>query len=249
MRYETVYDNKYTDLGPQGSVPGKPIIIVDGVPYVNRMPESYVMISLWHAKGVEDPATGKPYTLEKREEIHAAREVYQMIPKGKIDADGHQRFTYPDPRTYVGFDPATGKITKDNPAGSVTLGLEKDVIKHLQKFPWKSEDWFRAYGQRNQVEMSNMLLKLPGSTNLAQQVVRTGRGYAYNYFAAMIASVATNIRRIIQGIIKLNATDSDGQPKHRVRKRRDTRGCRLNRTTETHMLSGAESAPPEVATE
>ena len=89
----------------------------------------------------------------------------------------------------------------------------------------------------------------PGSTNLAQQVVRTGRGYAYNYFASMIASVATNIRRIIQGLIKLNATDSDGQPKHRVRKRRDTRGCRLDRNAEAQVLSAAEAAPPEVATE
>lgn len=65
----------------------------------------------------------------------------------------------------------------------------------------------------------------------------------------MIATVATNIRRNIVGPINLNAADSDGQPKHRVRKRRDTRGCRLNHNTETHMLSGAELVPPEVATE
>ena len=39
-------------------------------------------------------------------------------------------------------------------------------------------------------------------------MVRTGRGYAYNYFAALIASVATNIRRIIQGLIKLTVLDA-----------------------------------------
>ncbi|WP_336992171.1 hypothetical protein [Leucobacter sp. VD1] len=58
--------------------------------------------------------------------------------------------------------------------GSVTLGLEKDVIKHLQKFSWRSEDWFHAYGRRDQVEMSKMLLKHPGDTNQKDGAVRTG---------------------------------------------------------------------------
>ena len=41
----------------------------------------------------------------------------------------------------------------------MTIGLEAKVIKHLQKFPWMSTEWVRAYGQRNQVEMSNRLIK------------------------------------------------------------------------------------------
>ncbi|MEV8338118.1 hypothetical protein [Leucobacter sp. NPDC077196] len=250
LRYETVYDYKRNDLGAQGSVPGKPIIIIDGVPYVNRMPESYIMISRWHAEGEIDPATGEPYTTETRDEIFEARAAYRMKAKGKVDSDGHQRFEYPNPRSYLAFDPATGKSTTDNPTGSVTIGLEAKVIKHLQKFPWMSTEWLRAYGQRNQVEMSNRLIKDHRSENIGNAASRPARGFAYNYLVAMIATVSTNIRRIIVGITNLNTLDDNGQPKQRVRKRRDSNGYRLARNNQpTIHETGEQILPPDLARE
>lgn len=246
LRYETAYDYKKTELGPQGSVPGKPIIVLDGVLFVNRMPEIYMMISRLHATEQIDPATGNPYTLATRNEILKARAAYRMKPKGRVDADGHQRFEYPDPRSYMAFDPVTGSSTTDNPTGSVTIGLDAEVIKHLQKYPWMSKDWNRAYGQRNQVESSNALIKTNDEENIGSARARTGRGFAYNYLSMIIAVVATNIRRIITGITRLNTFDNDGKPKQRARKRRDSSGYRLTHITGTRAYdSDSQVMPPD----
>ncbi|MBC9926959.1 hypothetical protein [Leucobacter sp. cx-169] len=243
-RFETVYDYKSNELGNQGSVPGKPIIIVDGVPYVNRMPENYIMISRWHAQGKENPATGVPFTEAERDAIHEARAPYRLKAKGRIGADGYQRFDYPNPRSYFAFDPVTGRATQDNPTGSVTIGLDEQVIKQLQKYPWKSKEWRARYGQRNQVEMSNRLLKDHRTENLGDPKARTGRGFAYNYLAAIMATVSSNIRRIIVGITKLHTTDANGEPKKRARKRRDSTGQRLTHAA-TPTSTNEAVMPPD----
>jgi hypothetical protein len=246
LRYETVFDYRSNQLGPQGTIPGGKVIIVDGVPYVNRMPESYIMISRWHAEGEIDPNTGEPYTSDTRDEIFAARQAYRLKPKGHIDEDGHQRFTYPNPRNYLAFDPATGRATTDNPTGSVTLRLDPETIKHLQKYAWMSEDWQRAYGQRNQVESSNNGLKNHRAENLGDKKARTGRGYAYTYLVATLAVVSANIRRTITGIVKVNAGTTDCSPKQRARRRLDSQGRRLTHTREPLIHEdGTQTLPPE----
>ncbi len=110
-----------------------------------------------------NPVTGEPYTLEERDTIMAQREPYRLKRLTGIDKDGYQQFQMPDPRTYVAFDPVTGRITDEMPAKGlvVTIRLEHQFIKQLQRFPWQSPEWFRAYGQRNQVEASNKGLKDP----------------------------------------------------------------------------------------
>lgn len=249
-RLETLYNYRTNQLGPQGSVPGKPVIIVDGVPHVNRMPESYIMISRWHAEGVIDPGTNEPYTEATRDEIMQARTVYQLKAKGHIDSDGHQRFSYPNPRGYIAFDPTTGAPTKDQPTGSVMLKLAPETIKHLQKYPWMSADWHRANGQRNQVETSNKRLKDSRNIRLGDEAARPGRGYANQFLAAMIATVASNIRRIITGITNVNTLNKDGKPKQRARKRRDSTGNRLSRTNTTTTSTTTnipdETPPPQL---
>ena len=128
----------------------------------------------------------------------------------------------------------------------MTIGLEAKVIKHLQKFPWMSTEWVRAYGQRNQVEMSNRLIKDHRSENIGDAASRPARGFAYNYLVAMIATVSTNIRRIIVGITNLNTLDDNGQPKQRVRKRRDSNGYRLTRKNQpTTHETGEQILPPD----
>lgn len=237
---ETAYDYKVTDLGPQGHVPGHPVIIVDGVPYVNRMPEKFVMITRWYAQGIIDPNTGEPYTAQVRNEILIAREAYRMKAKDLPDKDGHQRFTYPNPRGYIAFDPVTGKPTKDQPTGTVTLGLDHEVIKHLQKHPWMSPKWNAAYHQRSQVETSNKRLKEASGEHIDDPKLRTGRGHTYTYLMCIIATVIGNLRRIAKGITTVHTAP----PTIRARRRRDTNGTRLPHHTQTIAATTANGRDP-----
>lgn len=246
-RFETAYDYRGNQLGRQGSIPGEPVILVDGVLYVDRMPENYVMISRWHAQQKVNPDTGLPYTTAERDEILALREPYRMKAHGRIDADGNQRFTYPT-KPYLAFDPVTGRPTKDHPTGTVTAGLAKETIKHLQKYPWMSKEWRQVYGQRNQVETSNKNIKGQRWANLGDPAARTGRGYAYTYLCAVMAVFAENIRRIITGISNTHSEKST-TPKERARRRRDSLGDRLPRRTGYAAARRKQELVPELATE
>lgn len=234
MGFETVYDYRSNQLGAQGGIPGGEVIIVDGNAYVNRMREEVIMISRWHAEGRTDPQTKKPYTLETRDEIMAQRAPYRLKPHGKIDSEGHQRFTYPNPRGYLGWDPATGKLTRANPTGKVTMRLDDETIRHLQKYPWQSTDWFRAYGQRNQVEASNKTLKDQAASNIGDKAARPARGFAYTYLTAMVAVVSTNMRRIITGIKNCHRLKGSKPKLTRARRRFDSSGHRLTHSPQMH---------------
>ena len=210
------------------------------------MPKNYREISRWVAEKKTNPATGLPYTITDRDKIMRARERYLMKRHSRVDADGHQRFTCPDPATYLAFDPATGKKTKDKPTGTIQVGLDAEVIKHLQHYPWKSEDWYRAYGQRNQVETSNKTLKDAWATNLGDKKSRTGRGYAYTYLVAALAVVATNIQRIITGI-KNNIAETSGR-KTRARRRKNSVGQPLRRPYEHDLVTETDNESPPGST-
>lgn len=197
------------------------------------MPESYVVVTRWAMNNKDNPATGKPFTAEECEEIMALREPYRMKPHGKIDAEGFSRFSYPDPRKYMAFDPVTGKPTKDVPTGTTTIGLDDEVIRHLQKHPWMSPEWETAYGQRNQVESSNSTLKSTGAGNLRNPDSRSARGYAYTFLCATIGVAAENIRRIITGITKLTLGKTKRSKVPRARRRRNSLGERLEQQTKT----------------
>lgn len=212
LGYEASYKFRDDQLGVHGSVPGTKIVILAGSPYLNLMPHEVRDILELHAKKKPNPATGKPYTDSERDEILKLREPYRLKRKGVIEADGKQRFIYPDPSGYRAFDPVTGMPTKKGPAGTVRFGLEPETIKHLQLFPYRSKAWFRAQGERNKVEMLNSLLKLHNGADLGNPAARTGRGFAYTYLCAIAGVVATNLIRIGQGIkdlIELGIASTD----------------------------------------
>ncbi len=125
-----------------------------------------------------------------------------MLPKGVVDADGFQRFSYPS-------GDLTGKA-KAQTRKSITIPLliperkgraterkKPQPIKFLQKFACKSETWKRWFGVRSLVESSNNLLKLASAEDIGNSKKRSGRGFAFNYIAATLAAVSSNIRRII----------------------------------------------------
>ena len=59
-----------------------------------------------------------------------------------------------------------------------------------------------------------------------------------------MATVSSNIRRIIVGITKLHTTDSNGEPKKRARKRRDSTGQRLTHVA-TPTSTNEAVMPPD----
>ncbi|GAA3663334.1 hypothetical protein [Microbacterium marinilacus] len=202
LGWETVFDYRKNQVGHQASVEGKPIIMVDGQLYVHYMPERLRHITRWHANDEKDPSTGRVPTSEERAAAITAREPYRLKPHGRgADKDGYQRFTYPDPHSYMAFDPATGKhVRRPSLTGSVTIPPQADIVKHLQRHPWGSEAWVKTYGQRNHVESSNKHLKDGRFTDLGDPKKRAGRGYAFQFLASSMAVVASNIRRIVTAL-------------------------------------------------
>lgn len=230
--FEAAYTYRDNQLGVNGHDPNNPyVIIVDGTPYVNRMREEARQISRLHAMKANNPVTGKPYTLGERNEIMATREPYRLKAITGIDADGYQRFRYPDPSTYLAFDPATGKPTEDVPRQkTVRFNLAPELIRHLQKYPWQSEVWKDIYGQRNQVESSNKILKDRSGPNLGDRGNRQSRGFAFTYLITMLGAASANITRIVAGIKKLAKQTADLSPtKQRPRHRTDGEGKPLPR--------------------
>lgn len=227
--YWTVYDYQKNQLGPQGTLEKHPVILVDGSLYVAYMPEHLQMISRRWKTGEIDPATGSPYTEETARKLLDAREPYRLKPMGRPDKEGYQRFQYPDPRGYVAVDPATGRPMNpretEHLTGKITVPPSERITRSIQKYPWYSDDWHRAYGQRNQVENSNKTLKDVGSGDIENKKRRTGRGIAFHGLVAGFAIAAENIRRIIVGIVK--AARGKAPKTTRGRKRYDVRGNRL----------------------
>ncbi|MEV8249964.1 hypothetical protein AB0O87_03435 [Microbacterium sp. NPDC076768] len=111
-------------------------------------------ITYWFHKGEPDPETGELVTEREMRDAIEARRPYAMKRKGDIGMTrkgvepkeagrGKQRFTYPDPRTYMAFDPATNKKvphTKDELRGSVLVNPYAEVVRHLQRYPWGSPE-------------------------------------------------------------------------------------------------------------
>lgn len=226
-RWEAAFDYRSDQLGHQTPLHGRPVIMVDGALYVHFMPENLRNFTRHHANSLPDPETGAPYTQERLAALMQSREPYRLKAHGRADADGYQRFTYPDPRRYMAYDPATGKRVRNNTlTGSVTVPPQPDIVKHLQKYPWQSPDWHRVYGQRNQVESANKHLKDVRYTDLAQPKKRSARGYAFQFLTAALMCVSSNIRRLVTALRE--EFSPKRTPATRARRRTDPDGTPLD---------------------
>lgn len=250
MGFETAYDYKITQLGQNGFDPDNAyVIVVDGALYLNRMREEVRQITRLHAERKTNPDTGLPYTLKERNEIAAMRETYRLKPLGNIDSDGYQRFRYPSQNTYLAFDPATDQLTDDVPGNrTVQIKLPPELIRHLQKYPWQSEDWYRVYGTRNQVEASNKILKDRPGANLGDAKSRNARGFAFASLITTLGVAVTNLTRIVAGFKKLaKKTARASGPGSRKRRRTDSTGNPIPRAKQPVEPTTGE--PPGVSRE
>lgn len=251
LGYEGVFDFTVNQLGINGSIPKMQIIFLEGSPYVNLMPKELREIVNWYKNGVPKGETGasqREYSKEDVLKIIELREPYRLKRWGKIDAEGWQRYIYPDPAGYRAFDPGTNDFSDaEKPTGTIRLEPYLTEIKFLQRYPYLSRDWFRAYGQRSQAESSNNELKRLGGPDLKDTRARTGRGFAYTYLCVIAGIIATNLERIRKGI---KDTYEPKRPKPdavktRTRRRKDSSGNPLSHRRKTTTDPRAlEARPP-----
>jgi hypothetical protein len=199
--HEFVFDYKKVDHGQQDHY--EDLILVDGFWYVRWMPVD--LITAW-----ADWRYGR-ISYEAAAKLSAARAPYAMKPRGRPDADGFQRFTYPLAGTYLAIDPATHKRVKPTTARSLTVPMTTKGLKHLQKYPYRSPAWLGHMGMRSLVESSNKTLKEGNFEDLNNIGKRSGRGFAFQYLAATLAAVSSNLRKISQFFIAEATTLAGGK--------------------------------------
>ncbi len=223
MGYHHVFDMRVDQLGKTGAIGD--IICVEGALYLRWMPKDLVNARKDFVAGTIDRDT--------YEARMTSRSRYRLKAKGGPDADGSQRFLYPDARALMLFDPATGKQLKTNPEPPGTFTLHPDspeslrILKILQAFEYKSDKWRRWYGLRSHVEANNQFLKDDAHADLSNRNKRRPRGYAYQALASASAAAISNLRRVVNFL--KSTRDRADPPKHRARRRTDEFGNRLPR--------------------
>lgn len=165
-----------------------------------------------------------------------ARSKYRLREKGRPDADGFHRYTYPDNiESLMLIDPATKKVVRGNPLTQKTLQFGPDtkegrkVLKNLQNIEYKTPEWKAFYGMRNRVEENNQWFKGDQATDIGNPEKRRPRGYAYNALCGGAAGAVSNMRRIVahidadalvtvehRDIRARRRTDIDGKPLQRL---------------------------------
>lgn len=204
--WDMAFDYAKDQFGRQASVPNMPIIVVDGALYVAYIPEELELITQRYYNGEPNPATGELYTWQDVLDGIEARKPYAMKPHGSQETgkNGYRRYTYPDPASYIAYDPMTRTkihVRNNKLRGSVTIPPDADVVKHLQRHAWGTKKWTAAYGQRNQIESVNRSIKHPRFTDLAAAKKRAGRGHAFHFIAVALMVIAYNIRVLVRAVV------------------------------------------------
>lgn len=104
------------------------------------------------------------------------------------------------------YDPGAGKevrrphLKQRTLSVSPTIPEHLPIIKQLQMYELRSDEWQKWYGQRNRVEENNYLVKHDGFSDLGNPEKRRTRGYACQTLTAGIAAAVSNMRRIVSFI-------------------------------------------------
>ena len=103
-------------------------------------------------------------------------------------------------------------------------------VRHLQRFPWGSKKWAKAYGQRNQVESSNADIKRSRFVDIEDPQKRSGRGAAFHGLASALMVMVHNLRALVRALLA----------EHSTQKAKPRRVTPSTDRTPMWMLSGAE---------
>lgn len=222
MRFRTVYDYKKKNAGKHGQIDD--VIFVGGRPHSMYMPEPLVTARDDYEAERIDRAT--------YESRMASRRQYELKDHGRPDSEGRQRFTYPNLSKVLCIDPATKKVVKPV-MKKVTFTLAPEdaasmrVIKHLQAFEHKSDEWKQWYGMRSHVESNNQHVKADAETDLGNPEKRRAHGYPYQAFTAAAAFAVSNMRRIVSFLEAEYEREILPKSTQRTRRRTDEHGVPL----------------------
>ena len=222
LGFRGVYKYKNRLTGKQGAIGD--VILVDGHLYVKWMPAELVTAT-------HDFKYKKSIDRDTYEMRLARRSAYALKDKGRPDRDGFQRFSFPDVTRIMCIDPTTGKRVRPVlESKTFTLGPTDDasmnVIKHLQGFEYRTEQWYSWHGLRSHVESNNKYLKDDAYTDLGNPSKRRPRGYAYQALAFAAAATVSNIRRIVTFVTNV-AKKTLTKAQLRTRRRTDEHGTPL----------------------
>ena len=133
---------------------------------------------------------------------------------------------------------------KNKPSGTVSIDLSDNILRNLQRHPWGSDAWRRAYGQRNHVENSNKLIKDENGVELGNEKKRTGRGFAYQNLAAALGVFAENLRRIVTGIVSVHSPKPKAKEPMDAEKAEELFWKAPHRIPRSVRIKLREAAPP-----
>lgn len=225
MGFYTVWHFKKKYAGKQASIGDA--IQVDGNLYLRWMPKDLVTATPDWLAGLIDDETYYAHL--------AARSKYRLTEKGRPDADGFHRYTYPTiARDMMLIDPATDKVVRGNPLQQKTLQFGPDtsegmrIIKNLQNIEYRTLKWRAFFGMRNRVEENNNWFKGDNETDIGNPEKRRAVGYAYNALCAGAAVSVSNMRRIVEHV-HAEALETVDRKDVRARRRTDIDGKPLER--------------------
>jgi len=226
MGFRGVYNYKKKEQGLQGAIDD--VILVAGSLYVKWMPRHLITAHADYRKGL--------ISEEQLEHYLSQRTQYRCKEKGRPNSKGEQYFFYPDLSRVMCIDPATDKkvrpkLTKGTFLLAPTTPEAQRIIKHLQSFEFKSDEWRGWMGLRSHVEANNQHMKDDAHANLGSATNRRPRGYAFQALAVASAVVVSNMRRIVTFLkAKLDTiVDKATQRAHRrFRERREAQATAVD---------------------
>lgn len=189
------------------------LIQVEGQWYLNLMPEELINAEKDYRDALRDDRMkkrdlrmsrkAKDSLRQIRDERRAERENYRVKAKGRPDADGSQRFQYPDPDNYLAFDSNTGEELLKPTRSTRTIPRDAG-LKYGQKYLHRGRKWQDYYGLRNTVEAFNSYVKQPLHTDIEDPATRQARGNTFAALVAILAIITANVRKIETFIMELH---------------------------------------------
>ena len=207
--FELVFDYKKTELGITDYFADA--IQVGGQWYLSVMPDDLINARTLHQKTMESIKRKSPETKAKREmrkareaeadgilqDRYSQRKNYLFTRKGRPDAEGFQRFFYPDPNNYLNVNKITGEILA--PIATKTLTIPADRgLKYGQLLAHESAEWKAWFGMRSIIEGFNGYVKDPTYEGIEDAGRRRARGNTFAYLASVMALVSANLRKIFR---------------------------------------------------
>jgi hypothetical protein len=170
------------------------------------------------------------------DELVAQRSNYALVPFGRRDADGYQRYMCPASAGHVccalkesSVSVELTRLTVPRPpkrppriCAQATITVPPTIAdKARQKHPWKSKAWRKSYRRRTAVERSWGYTKSKATVDLTRGNVRL-MGCTKNALMHAIAWAVVNYRLLTAWAARQAASSTPSVPRSRRRRRDQT---------------------------